>query len=83
MRVGQKDGKNGWKRNNKDKAVNLDLWNKLLKRCELHEVGFKWIKGQDSNPEKGRCDQIANKAANMPNLPVDEGFENIYKAKSL
>jgi ribonuclease HI len=68
---------NNWKRNNKDKATNIDLWDKLLKLCELHEVEFKWVKGHDSHTENNRCDQIAVKAMNMPDLQVDTGYEGL------
>lgn len=67
---------NGWKRNKKDKAVNADLWDKLLKLCDYHETEFKWVRAHDNIIENERCDQLATKAANTPNLPIDDGYEN-------
>ena len=32
---------NGWRRNKREKAVNPDLWSKLLKLCEQHTVNFR------------------------------------------
>lgn len=66
---------NRWMRNKTDRAVNPDLWAKLLKLCETHEVEFKWVRGHSSNAENIRCDELAVEAANSPNLPVDQGYE--------
>lgn len=66
--------KNGWKRNKKERALNSDLWERLLKLCDYHEVEFKWVKGHAGNPENTRCDQLALQAAQQANLPPDEGY---------
>ena len=67
---------NGWKRNKNDKALNPDLWDRLQKLCDKHEVTFKWVRGHKGHPENERCDQLAYKAANQPNLSVDHFYEN-------
>jgi ribonuclease HI len=64
----------GWKRNKREKAVNPDLWQKLLQLCEYHEVKFSWVKGHAGTPENIRCDKLAIQAAQQPDLPVDEGY---------
>jgi ribonuclease HI len=64
----------GWKRNKREKAVNPDLWEKLLQLCEYHEVQFSWVKGHAGTPENIRCDKLAIQAAQQPDLPVDEGY---------
>ncbi|MBR6556336.1 MAG: ribonuclease HI [Clostridia bacterium] len=51
--------KNGWKRNAKDKALNPDLWEKLLTLCSTHTVEFVWVKGHADNPYNNRCDELA------------------------
>ena len=51
--------KNGWKRNAKDKALNPDLWEKLLSLCATHTVEFVWVKGHADNPYNNRCDELA------------------------
>ena len=51
--------KNGWKRNAKEKALNPDLWEKLLSLCRTHEVEFIWVKGHADNPYNNRCDALA------------------------
>jgi ribonuclease HI len=65
---------NGWRRNKNEKAVNPDLWQRLLDVCKKHDVKFRWIKGHSGNPENERCDYLANTTAMQKNLPVDEGY---------
>jgi ribonuclease HI len=67
---------NNWKRNKKDKALNSDLWDRLLKLCASHETVFKWVKGHNSNPENERCDELAVQALSQPDLPPDTGYES-------
>ncbi len=50
---------NGWMRNKKDRALNVDLWEQLLKLLDKHEVEFEWIKGHSGHPENEKCDQLA------------------------
>jgi ribonuclease HI len=66
---------NGWQRNKKEKAVNPDLWEKLLNLCEIHDVEFKWLRGHAGESENERCDELAKAAASSLNLPVDENYE--------
>jgi ribonuclease HI len=65
---------NGWKRNKREKALNPDLWERLLQLCEYHEVQFSWVKGHAGTPENTRCDELAMQAAKQSNLPSDEGY---------
>jgi ribonuclease HI len=62
---------NGWMRNNKDKALNVDLWERMLKLTQVHNVTFNWIKGHNGHPENERCDSLAVSAASRRDLPVD------------
>ncbi len=66
---------NGWRRNKKEKALNADLWDKLLSLCEQHDVEFVWIRGHNGNPENERCDKLSTQAAEQKNLPPDIGYE--------
>lgn len=50
---------NHWMRNQKEKALNPDLWEKLLELLEIHQVEFVWVKGHAGHPENERCDQLA------------------------
>jgi ribonuclease HI len=63
-----------WMRTKKDRAVNPDLWGRLLGLCELHDVTFSWVRGHAGNRENERCDQLAVAAAHQPDLPEDEGY---------
>jgi len=62
---------NGWMRNNKDKALNPDLWEKLLVLLSKHTVQFQWVRGHNGHAENERCDELAVAAANSPGLPDD------------
>ena len=68
--------KNGWWLNNKERAKNIDLWEKLLPLCETHLVEFRWLKGHAGDRENERCDQLSMIALRQPNLPADDGYEN-------
>jgi ribonuclease HI len=62
---------NGWMRNSKEKALNPDLWERLLKLVDQHSVKFQWVRGHNGHPENERCDQLAVAAAGQINLPDD------------
>lgn len=66
---------NHWKRNRHDKAINPDLWERLLLLCETHEVQFVWVKGHAGHRENERCDQLAVQAAQQADSPPDEGYK--------
>lgn len=55
---------NNWKRNKKEMALNVDLWEKLLNLLDKHEVEVVWIKGHAGHLENERCDALAVKEAN-------------------
>ncbi len=66
---------NGWRRNRKEKAINPDLWEKLLDLCDRHEVRFQWIRGHVGTEENERADQLAKEAATGENQEIDEIYE--------
>ena len=63
--------RNNWMRNNKERALNVDLWQRLLALMEKHEVCFQWVKGHHTNEENNRCDQLAVQASRQAGLPED------------
>lgn len=65
---------NGWMRNKKEKALNIDLWERLLVLLERHRVTFRWVKGHADNPENERCDRLAREALRQENLPEDGNY---------
>ncbi len=75
--------KKNWWRTNKERAVNIDLWEKLLPLCEKHQVEFCWVKGHAGNQENERCDQLSVTALHQPNLPADDGYENKPETKGV
>jgi len=68
--------KKNWWRTNKERVINIDLWEKLTALCEIHEVVFVWVKGHVGNVENERCDQLSYAALRQKDLLPDEGFEN-------
>ena len=68
--------KKDWWLNNRERARNIDLWEKLLPLCEKHQVAFRWVRGHAGNTENERCDRLSMAALRQPNLPADEGYEN-------
>jgi ribonuclease HI len=66
---------NGWMRTKTEKALNPDLWEELLNRCDRHDVRVVWVRGHSGHPENERCDALAVAAAKGENLPTDEGYE--------
>ena len=67
---------NGWKRNSKEKAKNIDLLVRLITQLEKHSVKFIWVKGHDGHTENERCDTLATTAAKSSNLKDDNGYDN-------
>ncbi len=59
---------NNWKRNKKEQASNIDLWEELLPLLEIHNVTFIWVKGHANNIENERCDFLARESLKKPLL---------------
>lgn len=66
--------KKGWKHGKNEPVKNTDLWKRLLKAKESHNVTFQWVKGHDGHPQNERCDELATTAADGNELIVDEGL---------
>jgi ribonuclease HI len=58
-----------WKTSQKKDVLNKDLWERLLKASQPHDIEWLWIKGHNGHPENERCDKLAR--------------EEIKKCKSL
>jgi ribonuclease HI len=52
----------GWKNSQKKDVMNRDLWERLLKAAEPHDVTWCWIKGHNGHAENERCDELARMA---------------------
>ena len=64
----------GWKRGKNEPVKNVDLWKRLLKAKEPHQVTFIWVKGHDGHEMNERCDYLATSAADGNDLQVDTGL---------
>ncbi len=51
--------KRGWKTAGKKPVKNMDLWQRLEKALEPHEVEWHWVKGHAGHPENERADELA------------------------
>jgi ribonuclease HI len=56
-----------WKRRNwrtadKKPVKNIDLWQRLEKALEQHDVQWIWVKGHAGHPENERADALARQA---------------------
>ena len=49
----------GWIKSDKKPALNPDLWDELLKLCDVHQVNCHWVKGHADNKYNSRCDEMA------------------------
>ncbi len=58
--------KKGWKRGKNEPVKNVDLWKRLMKAKEQHEVEFIWVKGHAGHEQNERCDELATTAADQP-----------------
>ena len=65
----------GWKKADKQPALNADLWSMILDLLAKHQVKLVWVKGHASNPGNNRCDELAVAATKSDGLLVDEGYE--------
>ena len=60
--------KRGWKNSDKKAVKNVELWQRLLKAKEQHNVEFIWVKGHAGHEYNERCDTLAVKASKSENL---------------
>lgn len=68
--------KKGWKKSDGKKALNPDLWERILVLLKTHEVELIWVKGHAGHAYNERCDQLAVAAYNGSNLKHDEVYES-------
>lgn len=52
----------GWMRNDKERAKNVDLWERVLQLADRHRVRWVWVKGHADNEFNNRCDRLAVEA---------------------
>lgn len=65
-----------WYRIKTEKAINYDLWDRLLTLISTHQkVSFNWVKGHAGHIENERCDELALAALRGDDLQVDTGYQ--------
>ncbi|CAM3711368.1 ribonuclease HI [Rheinheimera salexigens] len=70
----------GWKRNKwltsqRKPVKNQDLWQRLDKATQQHQINWHWVKGHSGHPENERCDVLARTAAEAKPTTIDTEFE--------
>jgi ribonuclease HI len=59
--------KDNWRKGTDKPVKNIDLWQRLLKAIELHNVKFIWVRGHNGDIMNERCDKLATTAADDVN----------------
>jgi ribonuclease HI len=52
----------GWKTAARKPVKNVDLWQRLDKAAERHDIEWAWVKGHSGHRENELADELANKA---------------------
>jgi len=69
--------KKNWTRGKNEPVKNVDLWKRLLKAKEPHNVKFIWVRGHDGHVMNERCDGLATTAADGNDL-IEDDFWTCY-----
>ncbi len=54
--------KRNWVTSRKERVLNKDLWERLLRGSKPHTIEWRWIRGHAGHPENERCDKLAREA---------------------
>lgn len=54
---------NGWRTSAGKPVKNQDLWQRLSRACEPHQVRWHWVRGHAGHVENERVDDLARQAA--------------------
>ncbi|MDF0535894.1 ribonuclease HI [Shewanella yunxiaonensis] len=65
----------GWVTSSKTPVKNVDLWQRLDKATQQHQIDWHWVKGHAGHPENERCDVLARQAAESHPKQKDVGYE--------
>ncbi len=66
--------KRGWKTAAKKPVKNEDLWRRLDKARDQHEINWQWVKGHSGHRENELVDALANKGVDELLLENNEGL---------
>lgn len=56
----------GWIKSDKKKALNTDLWDRMLTLDNTHDIKYVWVKGHNGHKYNEICDTLAVEAAESP-----------------
>lgn len=56
----------GWIKSDKKKALNTDLWDRMLTLDSKHDIEYRWVKGHNGHKYNELCDTMAVEAAEAP-----------------
>jgi len=68
--------KKGWRKSDKSKALNSDLWQDLLELLS-EEIQLFWVKAHNGQKENERVDFLAKEAAGFKILEIDAEYEKL------
>lgn len=71
--------KKNWKKADNKPVLNVDLWERLIKKMNEHSVEFVWVKGHAGHIENERCDALAVEAYTTNAVLHDEIYEQSNK----
>jgi ribonuclease HI len=64
----------GWMRNRRERAENVDLWEQLLEETARRNVRIEWVRSHNGDPFNEQCDAIARQEAERA-TGTDVGYE--------
>jgi len=70
---------NNWIRKKSGKALNIDLWDRLLTLSSEHNCIFNWVRGHAGHIENERCDLLANQGIKSKELLDDHGYDPLFE----
>ncbi len=53
---------NGWRTAARKPVKNAELWQRLARAAEHHDIEWLWVKGHSGHPENDRADELATSA---------------------
>jgi ribonuclease HI len=51
--------RNGWRTSDKKPVKNAELWQRLDRALETHDISWHWVKGHSGHDENERADELA------------------------
>jgi ribonuclease HI len=66
--------KRGWRKSDKKPVLNRDLWERLDRAGQSHQITWKWVKGHAGNALNERCDELVHEAIDAGHLEPDRGY---------